>query len=140
MEGLEIRRVAWDDFRDELVEIRFTVFVQEQGVAPDEEIDGMDDSSVHFLAVKDGKNIGTARLMPNGQIGRMAVLAPYRNLGIGAKLLEAAIAAALAEGHDRPFLHAQVHALDFYAKHGFITHGELFLDAGIEHRAMIYSP
>ena len=134
----EIRQVTWNDASETLCAIRFEVFVEEQSVPIDEELDGMDDVSTHFLATIDGKAVGVARLMPSGQIGRMAVLASHRKHGIGALLLKAAVKEALENGHSEPFLHAQTHALSFYAANGFEAFGELFLDAGIEHRAMRY--
>ena len=133
-----IERVAWVDRQATLKAIRFEVFVDEQDVPVEEELDGMDETSTHFLATVDEQPVGTARLMPSGQIGRMAVLKAFRRQGIGAQLLNAAVKTALEAGLDEPFLHAQTHALDFYAAHGFVAHGEIFLDAGIEHRAMRY--
>ena len=133
-----VKRVSWEETQDTLKSIRFKVFVDEQDVPVEEELDGMDETSIHFLATVDEQPVGTARLMPSGQIGRMAVLKPFRRQGIGAQLLNAAVKTALEEGLDEPFLHAQTHALDFYAAHGFVAHGDIFLDAGIEHRAMRY--
>lgn len=134
----DIRRVTWAEASVTLSEIRFKVFVEEQSVPVEEELDGMDEVSTHFLATVDGNPVGVARLMPSGQIGRMAVLIDYRRHGIGALLLHAAVMEALENGHAEPFLHAQTHALDFYAANGFVAFGEVFLDAGIEHRAMRY--
>lgn len=133
-----IRRVTWAEASELLKSIRFAVFVKEQSVPIEEELDGMDEVSTHFLATVDGKPVGVARLMPSGQIGRMAVLVDYRRHGIGAHLLRAAVKEALVHGHTEPFLHAQTHALRFYAANGFVAFGEIFLDAGIEHRAMRY--
>ena len=140
MEDLVVRQVSWDQEQQTLLDIRTEVFVEEQEVPVEEEIDGLDPDSMHFLATLNEQNIGTARLLPSGQIGRMAVLKPFRNLGVGGRLLNLAIETALQEGHETIFLHAQVHALDFYAEHGFIAHGDVFLDAGIEHREMTYQP
>ncbi len=121
------------------MDIRFKVFVEEQAVPVEEELDGMDEVSTHFVAILNGNPVGVARLMPSGQIGRMAVLLPYRKHGIGALLLRAAVKEALQNGHTEPFLHAQTHALSFYAANGFVAFGDIFLDAGIEHRAMRYT-
>ena len=133
-----IRRVSWVDASETLKEIRLKVFVEEQAVPVEEELDGMDDVSTHFIASMYENPVGVARLMPSGQIGRMAVLIPYRRRGIGALLLRAAVKAAFEDGHEEPFLHAQTHALSFYEANGFLAFGEIFLDAGIEHRAMRY--
>ncbi|MCY4096235.1 MAG: GNAT family N-acetyltransferase [Gammaproteobacteria bacterium] len=133
-----IRRVSWGEAAETLKTIRFKVFVEEQSVPVDEELDGMDEVSTHFLATVRDRPVGVARLMPSGQIGRMAVLISYRRHGIGALLLHAAVKEALENGFPEPFLHAQTHALGFYAQNGFSAFGEIFLDAGIEHRAMRY--
>ena len=136
--SVEVRCVTWADKHETLTAIRFEVFVEEQNVPVEEELDGMDTTSTHFLATDDDNPIGVARLMPSGQIGRMAVRKSHRRRGIGALLLKAAVNAALNRGQTKPFLHAQLHALDFYAANGFVPFGEVFLDAGIEHRAMEY--
>lgn len=133
-----IRRVTWADASETLKEIRLRVFVEEQGVPVEEELDGMDEVSTHFLATLDEEPVGVARLMPSGQIGRMAVLVPFRKHGIGASLLSAAVKEARENGLAEPFLHAQTHAIAFYEENGFFAFGDIFLDAGIEHRAMRY--
>ena len=135
---LDIRRVTWEDASETLSAIRLEVFVNEQSVPIEEELDGMDEVCTHFLATIDGNPVGVARLMPSGQIGRMAVLVSHRKRGIGALLLKAAVNEAIANGNSRPFLHAQTHALSFYAANGFEAFGDIFLDAGIEHREMHY--
>lgn len=135
---IEVKKVKWQDLEESLAAIRFRVFVDEQAVPVEEELDGMDGESIHFLATIDGQPVGTARLMTSGQIGRMAVLEPFRGRGIGALLLKAAVVEAKNQGIETPFLHAQTHALSFYQAHGFESHGDIFLDAGIEHLAMTY--
>ena len=127
----------WHAYTAVLGSIRHKVFVAEQGVTEAQEWDGHDDESRHFLACDaDGRPIGTARLMPSGQIGRMAVLKDWRNQGIGGKLLAAAVATARRNGHPRIFLHAQTHATGFYERAGFRASGDTFMEADIEHRAM----
>ena len=140
--GSDVRvfEVTWHIYASVLRSIRHTVFVAEQGVAEAEEWDGEDEASRHFLAQDEsGKPVGTARLMPTGQIGRMAVLTDQRRHGIGAKLLAAAVSAAYGAGHRRIFLHAQTHAIGFYERAGFRTSGEPFVEAGIAHRLMTYT-
>ena len=123
-----------------MARIRTKVFVQEQGVPEALEIDGMDESSYHFVAcTQDGRVIGTARLLSSGQIGRMAVLKDYRNLGIGAQLLELAICKAKKLNLEEIFLHAQIEAFRFYRRHGFEPYGEEYEEAGIRHRSMRYA-
>ena len=136
---MTVREVGWKSTSPTLIAIRTEVFVKEQNVPEELEIDGMDSDSYHFLAsLPDGTHVGTARLMKSGQIGRMAVLEPYRNAGIGQQLLVCAIAKARSLGLEEIFLHAQIHALDFYLRNGFRAFGPKFDDAGISHRAMRY--
>lgn len=131
-----IDRAPWASHRERLVAIRTAVFVVEQQVPEHLELDGEDETAQHFLArAEDGEDIGCARLLPSGQIGRMAVLAPYRHRGVGALLLQAAVAEA-KQSCPRCFLHAQILAEAFYRRAGFIPQGEQFLDAGILHIEM----
>lgn len=136
---MHIREVAWNSCVNTLIAIRTEVFVNEQGVPRHLEIDGLDQSSYHFLAsTSGGEHVGTARLLQTGQIGRMAVLKTYRGSGIGRQLLECAVAKALELNFSEIFLHAQTHAIDFYARNGFEAYGREFDDAGIPHRSMRY--
>lgn len=117
--------------------VREEVFIQEQGVTPALEWDGLDGDALHVLArTPNGEPIGTARLLPDGHIGRMAVRAPWRGRGVGRALLSELLAAARERGLRRVFLGAQTHALGFYARQGFTVYGEPFMDAGIPHRHM----
>ena len=140
MSAVRTREVDWDTYETALSSLRRTVFVEEQGVAEDEEWDGADPDCRHFLAEDaDGRPIGTARLMPSGQIGRMAVLVEWRGQGIGARLLKLALDSARASDYPSIFLHAQSHAVGFYERAGFKVTGSAFMEAGIEHREMILS-
>lgn len=135
--GLRVYEVAWPTHGPTLKAVRRAVFVDEQGVPEAEEWDGQDGASRHFIAEDaSGTPVGTARLMPSGQIGRMAVLKHLRGKGIGARLLDAAVDAASEGGYERIFLHAQTHAAGFYERAGFRASGEPFMEAGIEHRHM----
>ncbi|MCG6657380.1 GNAT family N-acetyltransferase [Halomonas campisalis] len=133
---LEILEGSWTELGDIATEIRRVVFIEEQRVPLEEEWDGRDDACTHFLALLDGRPVGTARLLPDAHIGRVAVLAEARGHGIGAALMRAAIEAARRHGHDAVELAAQTHALVFYERLGFQAFGEAFLDAGIVHRNM----
>ena len=117
--------------------IRHAVFVVEQRVPDELEWDDMDARSTHALA-RDaaGAPIGCGRLLPNGYIGRMAVLAPWRNRGVGAAILLALVELARERGHVRATLNAQASAVPFYARLGFRLTGEQFDEAGIDHRVM----
>jgi len=128
---------------DEALSIRTRVFVEEQHVPPDEEIDSHDrddPDAVHALATAGGRAVGAGRFYPldkgSVRIGRMAVLASDRGSGVGAALLEALLGVARSRGFRRAELHAQTHAIAFYERAGFEAFGPEFLDAGIRHRAM----
>ncbi len=129
---------SWQNSLTQLSEIRFEVFVDEQKVPADEEIDELDAVSVHALvSTEDGTPVGCARLLPDGHIGRMAVRKPFRGVGVGLLLLDILIDHAKQQGqHDKLELHAQTHALAFYTKRGFEVVSDTFLDAGIEHKTM----
>ncbi len=121
----------------ELHGVRETVFVHGQQVPTELERDALDPLSVHVLARDSaGRPVGAARLTPARRIGRMAVLAEMRGRGIGEAMLAALVAEARRLHWPLLELHAQVHALAFYARAGFIPHGPRFVEAGIEHRAM----
>ncbi|MBB3229354.1 GNAT family N-acetyltransferase [Halomonas stenophila] len=134
---LAIEEGGWDELGAEATQIRRIVFIEEQAVPRDEEWDGRDPDCVHFLAWHDGVAVGTARLLPDGHIGRVAVLEAARGLGIGVALMEAAIEAARRRGFAAVELAAQTHALAFYERLGFRAEGEVFLEAGIPHRNMV---
>ena len=117
--------------------VRRAVFIDEQGVPEAMEWDEHDAVSVHWLATSDdGTPIGCARLLPDGHIGRMAVLPAWRGRGVGHALLAAAIDAAQTRGYTTLKLSAQTHAAAFYAQAGFIVVGDEYEEAGIPHVAM----
>jgi predicted GNAT family N-acyltransferase len=132
-----VRFADWEQDQALLKEVRRRVFIEEQQVPEAMEWDEHDKASTHFLAIHQpsGTPIGTARLLPDGQIGRMAVLPAWRGSGVGTALLRAALAACPGSA----LLHAQVHAIPFYAAQGFVTSGEVFMEAGIPHQKMIHS-
>jgi predicted GNAT family N-acyltransferase len=137
MEGYRVRRAEWERDRERLRAVREEVFVREQGVPPDLEWDGLDGGCVHALAESDtGGAIGTARLLPDGHLGRMAVSRAWRNRGVGAAMLEFLLAEARRLGMPEVVLNAQTHALPFYARHGFVAEGPEFMEAGIPHQTM----
>ena len=116
--------------------IRHEVFVVEQQVPLELELDAFDAVSLHALAT-DGENaLGTGRLLPDGHIGRMAVRREARGAGIGSMLLQALMGQAQQRGDAAVVLHAQLSAVGFYRRHGFVPEGAVFMDAGIEHIAM----
>ena len=131
---------SWEKHQHEIRFIRTQVFVLEQRVPEELEWDGLDDTAIHVLAFTSGQiPAGTARLLISGQIGRMAVLKQYRNMGIGTAILVKLIQIAASHNINPLFLNAQLHAIRFYEKHGFIPDGGIFDDAGIPHRKMIHN-
>jgi ElaA protein len=121
--------------------LRRRVFIEEQGVSEADEIDDLDGAAIHLLAVVAGRPVGTARLLTDGEtgkIGRVCVLPEARGAGLGAALIRAAVAEISAmPGLIRAKLGAQVQALGFYERLGFTAVGPVYLDAGLEHRDMV---
>ena len=121
--------------------LRREVFIEEQGVSEEDEVDGLDDTAIHLLAFAGNTPTGTARLLLKGnvgKIGRVCVLASARGTGLGAALIRAALAQLRQQpGVTLATLGAQSHATGFYEKLGFRVVGDEFLDAGIPHREMV---
>lgn len=132
-----IELMDWQRARSLASPIRFEVFVREQRVPAEIELDENDAVSLHALAFVAEAAIGTGRLLPDGHIGRMAVLKPWRGRGVGGLILHALVQAARQRGHKEIALSAQVHAIRFYRAHGFQPVGEVYQEAGIAHQAMV---
>jgi predicted GNAT family N-acyltransferase len=133
---LRIELLPWERARELASPIRFEVFVREQRVPAEIELDDMDARCIHAVALLEELPVGTGRLLPDGHIGRMAVLKAHRNKGVGAAMLERLIEAARERGDREVALSAQVHAVAFYRAHGFVAEGEEYEEAGIAHQAM----
>lgn len=132
-----VRLGDWTALGEAAKAIRFEVFVDEQQVAPEVELDEMDGVCLHAIAVDAaGAIVGTGRLLPDGHIGRMAVRKCARGFGVGSALLQALMLQAQARGDLTVVLSAQTHAAPFYARHGFVPEGEVYLEAGIDHILM----
>lgn len=128
---------SWDELREKASAVRQAVFVREQGIPQSLEWDEADAQCLHAVILDEQKQpVATGRLLPDGHIGRMAVLADRRRGGLGGRVLEALIEAARQRGHDRVMLSAQVHALSFYRGHGFEAEGQVYDDVGIPHQDM----
>jgi predicted GNAT family N-acyltransferase len=134
---IDTRVASWERDAQAMRRVRHEVFVVEQNVPPDLEWDGEDEACRHAIALIDGKCVGTGRLSPGGKIGRMAVVSSARGRGIGSALLEKLVEMAASAGMARVYLNAQTHALDFYARHGFVAEGPEFDEADIAHRRMV---
>ncbi len=131
-----VRPADWHIDGEVLRALREEVFIREQSVPAEMEWDEFDEQSRHVVAIADGVPIGTGRLLPDGHIGRMAVLRKWRGQGVGSALLTTLMETARNLGMSRVVLNAQIQALPFYLRHGFQVRGEEFLDAGIAHRRM----
>lgn len=132
-----IREASWQQDNAALCRLRRTVFIDEQNVPEELEWDGLDEAAQHILAEdKSGKPIATARMLPDGHIGRVAVLKPWRGQDIGRSLMVFLLELARRQGYRRVFLDAQIDAIEFYLRLGFEPEGEVFMDAGIPHRHM----
>ena len=132
-----IRRADWAQDGDALRAVRRTVFIVEQGIPEDMEWDEFDLICPHALAVAaSGTPIGCGRLLPDGHVGRLAVLSAWRDGGVGGALRCELMDLARAQGHARVLLNSQTQAIPFYARHGFIAVGDEFMEAGIAHQGM----
>lgn len=134
--NIEVTQADWAKDKDALSFVRINVFVKEQKIPLELEIEPADESAFHVLACVNNQPVGTGRLLPDGQIGRMAVVAEYRNLGIGGHLLKQLVEIAEQQGFAAVFLNAQQSAQSFYQAHGFEITGEPFDEVGIPHIRM----
>jgi predicted GNAT family N-acyltransferase len=139
LQNFHLEAADWsrEDQRAALLDLRDVVFIQEQDVPEQRERDGLDVDCWHVLARDEsGRPVGCGRLTSAHKIGRMAVLREWRGQGVGVALLRELIARARAQGWPDVALDAQVGAIGFYEREGFIAYGEEFEDAGLVHRAM----
>ena len=137
MTGFEVRIVDWSRYSQALSSLRHVVFVEEQGVPLELELDGEDPNAHHAAAFSDdGEVIGTGRMLESGKIGRMAVCQLLRRRGIGRALLDTLVEEAQHMGLPDVSLGAQLSAIPFYEGAGFQAYGDVFLDAGIDHKMM----
>ena len=132
-----VRILDWTEAREPARLVRGRVFIDEQHVPRDLEWDEWDELSEHAVA-RDlhGAAVGTARLLPDGRLGRMAVLSGWRGRGVGGRMLEVLLDRARARGIAAVTLHAQTQAAGFYRRFGFSERGEVFPEAGIAHVEM----
>jgi predicted GNAT family N-acyltransferase len=136
-------RIVEVEFASDLMrgalEVRYAVFVDEQGVPRELELDEDDPGATHLVAIVDHQVIGTLRLLEHhgaAKIGRVAVRAAARRIGVGTRLMEHAAAIAVERGFGEIVLHAQVTVAGFYRRLGYVAEGEVFDEAGIPHIAM----
>ena len=143
MKHFDLRNASWPKDADLIRAVRQHVFVTEQGIDPALEWTGDDHEFLCVIALDVDQNpIGTGRVKveaATATIGRMAVLKPFRGAGVGAAILSRLIEIGKSEGVIKFELSAQVSAIAFYQKHGFVASGDVYLDANIEHRKMVLS-
>jgi predicted GNAT family N-acyltransferase len=133
---IDVVNTSFAENRELIFGIRKTVFVVEQSVPEDIELDELDPDAQHVLAFIDGAPVGTGRITSQGRIGRMAVLSEYRGHGVGREILMALVKIGRNNGIDRLCLSAQCHAIPFYERMGFVAQGDIYEEAGIPHRWM----
>ncbi|PKN82221.1 MAG: hypothetical protein CVU47_03900 [Chloroflexi bacterium HGW-Chloroflexi-9] len=148
MADLQVTFITTPEEMAEALVVRMRVFVEEQGVPVAEEVDRYDTdpasntTAVHVLGRLDGVAVATARLLLDAQkgeyphIGRVAVLAEHRGRGFGVAVMRALQDEARRRGFAGITLSAQLHAIPFYERLGYVVRGPVYLDAGIEHRDM----
>ena len=135
--AFSLRLADWTRDRERLAAVRRQVFVVEQAVPEDMEWDGLDETCVHVVALDPaGEAVATGRMTTDGRIGRMAVLRSWRGRGVGAAVLDRLVDEARRRHLPSVYLHAQTHALAFYARAGFVARGDEFDEAGIPHVEM----
>ena len=140
MDSVIVKLVETDSEMEAAKAIRIRVFVHEQSVPVEEEMDGADSTAVHVLAILGPLPVGTGRLvaLPDGEarIGRMAVDLPHRRAGVGTIIMERLEQEARRLGLTQATLHAQTYVKAFYGRQGYVEEGEVFMEAGIEHVQM----
>lgn len=135
---IHVRVADYDADREAIAGVRFAVFVDEQQVPAEIELDDRDPVCVHLLAFDDGVPVGTARIdvAASGRIGRLAVLRAHRRHGVGSALMDSLHDLAKARGLEHVWCHAQVGAIPFYEHLGYTVTGAQFVEAGIDHVTM----
>jgi len=134
---LKTQLVTFDTaYSADIINIRTQVFVVEQKIASEIDFDGQDKNAVHALVYYDDVPIGTARMLSDGHIGRVAVLKEWRGIGAGIGVVSTLIEKAERTGLKRVYLDSQIQAAGFYQRLGFKQVGKVFMEAGIEHIQM----
>ena len=133
---IRIELLTWEQAQPITGPIRFASFVEEpEGTGFD--LDDKDAQCVHAVAYDpSGKAVGTGRLLPEGQIGRLAVLKDWRRRGVGDAILEALTGEARKRGLAEVVLSAPLRAAEFYRSHGFTAEGKVYQEADVLHQAM----
>ena len=139
-ESLTIKLVENEEDMEAAIAVRFRVFVDEQSIPPEEELDEADATATHAIAIAEGLVVGTGRLVwgddGSAHIGRRAVDVPWRRKGGGGQILSFLEESARNQGLTSLVLHAQEYVTSFYAAHGYRQQGETFLEVDILHVEM----
>ncbi|MBJ9722666.1 GNAT family N-acetyltransferase [Acinetobacter calcoaceticus] len=133
----KIRAGGWEQLEKDAKYIREQVFIQEQGIAPEDEWDDLDATVLHFIVYDNEQSIATALLLPQHSVGRVAVLVPYGKQGVGKILMQHIIDYARHQKLPYLKLSAQTYVIAFYEALGFHVQGEVYEDCGIPHIDMI---
>ena len=131
-----VEQVDWSESRSQLMTVRTAVFVIEQQIPAELEEDEWDIASQHVLITTEGRPLATGRLLPDGHIGRVAVLPECRGQGLGILVMNKLMEIAQVDGHRQLVLSAQVQVSEFYSKLGFVEKGGVYQEAGIGHILM----
>lgn len=140
---IQVIRATQEQDKNQAFKIREQVFVEEQKVPRDAEYDAFEGTANHYLATIDGVPCGAARWRSteNGvKLERFAVLPNYRNKQIGEQVLKVVLQDVKAEQAGRKvYLHAQLPAVNFYKRNGFVTEGDMFTECDIQHYKMVFA-
>jgi predicted GNAT family N-acyltransferase len=135
--SLIVETVDFKKCEKQIFHVRNQVFVKEQNVPVELEIDGFDDNAIHVLAWDNKNVIGTGRMMPDGHMGRICVIKSHRGIGIGRFIVKTLIDTAEKMNFLKVWLASQCRVTGFYKELGFVETGKVFDDAGIDHIKMV---
>lgn len=137
---MKVKQVSTKEQLEDAYTVRRTVFVQEQQVPEEEEIDQFEDDSTHVVLYDNQEPVGAGRvrvLDGIGKLERICVLSTSRQKGAGKLIVDKLEDVATAQGVRKLKLNAQTHAIPFYERLGYETVSDVFMDAGIPHVTMI---
>jgi predicted GNAT family N-acyltransferase len=136
MPEVRVEIMGWGEAQKAASPLRFAAFF-EPDARPGVEVDDQDPQSMHAVAYDAaGKAVGTGRLLPDGQIGQLAVEKAWRRIGVGAALIEALVGEALKRGYADVTITAPLQAAEFYRAHGFAAEGKVFKEGNILQQKM----
>ena len=144
MDDVVVKLVETEAELEGAINVRMRVFVVEQQIPPEEELDDADATATHAIALRGGQVVGTGRMLlvagddeGTCRIGRMAVDLEWRRHGVGGHILAFLEEQARQQGHHQSLLHAQEYVMAFYSNHGYVARGAVFMEAGIPHVEMV---